>query len=126
MLVHDHSCRAPEHHMASHHLPERHAERVEVRPNVNADSGELLGTGKLRRTGKASTHRDCGLRSWFIDWLGQPKVDDFGGDRASLLQAYHDVAWFDIPVNQLLFVYRSQSGGDLGRYFQRQVYLQTT
>ena len=38
----------------------------------------------------------------------------------------HDVTRFDIPVNQLLFVYRSQPGGDLRHDLQRQLYLQLT
>jgi hypothetical protein len=45
---------------------------------------------------------------------------------ASLVQAYHDVAWFDIPVNEFLFVHRRQTGSDLGRDFQRQLYLDPT
>ena len=39
--------------LAGHHLPERHTERIEIRTDVRADSGELLGTGKLRCPGKA-------------------------------------------------------------------------
>ena len=44
--------------------------------------------------------------------------------RRSLLDIHHDVAWFDVPVNELLFVDRSQTGSDLGRDFQRHLYLQ--
>ena len=58
--------------------------------------------------------------------LGQAKVDDFRCHSASLLQTHHDVAWFDVPVNELLFVHRSQTGGDLRRNFQRQLYLKPT
>jgi hypothetical protein len=29
--------------------------------------------------------------------LGQPKVDDFDHDVTSLLDIYHDVAFFDVP-----------------------------
>ena len=43
---------------------------------------------------------------------------------AFLLQAHHDVAWLDIPVDKVLFVNRSQTGGDLCRDFQRQLYLE--
>ncbi len=52
MLIHDLGGGASEGRLAGHHLPERHAERIEIRTNVYADSGELLGTGKLRCTGK--------------------------------------------------------------------------
>ena len=31
--------------------------------------------------------------------------------------------WFDVPVNELLLVHRSQTGGDLRRDFQRQLHL---
>jgi serine/threonine protein kinase len=35
-------------------------------------------------------------------------------------KAHHDVARFDVPMNQLQLVHRSQSGGDLRRDFERQ------
>src|SRR5271165_1279452 len=53
-----------------------------------------------------------------MDRLGKAEVDDFSGNGASILKAHHDVAWFDVPMNELLFVHRSQTGGDLGRNFQ--------
>jgi len=31
---------------------------------------------------------------------------------APLLDTHHDVAWFDVPVDEFLFVDRSQTGGD--------------
>jgi hypothetical protein len=34
------------------------------------------------------------------------------------------VAWFDVPVNELLLVDRSQTSSDLGRDFQSHLYLQ--
>ena len=43
-----------------------------------------------------------------------------------MLQAHHDVAWFDVPMNELLLVHRSQTGGDLSRDFQRQFYFKPT
>ena len=83
----------------------------------------MLRTGKLGRPGKAAEHRNRGLRTWFIDRLGQTEVDDFRGHSASFLKAHHDVAWFNVPMNELLLVDRSQTGGDLRRNFQRQLYL---
>ena len=41
----------------------------------------------------------------------------------SSFDTHHDIAWFDIPVDELLLVNCSQTGGDLGRDFQRQLYL---
>ena len=43
--------------------------------------------------------------------------------RAFLLEAHHDIAWFDVPVNEALLVHRSQTGGDLRRNVQSQLYL---
>src|SRR5271165_6709277 len=40
MLIHHLSWGAPEHCMAGHHLPEHHAQRVQVRADVHAHSGE--------------------------------------------------------------------------------------
>src|ERR1700692_4372012 len=56
--------------------------------------------------------------------LGEPKVNDFGCYSAPLLDTHHDVAWFDVAVNQLLLVHRSQTGSGLRRDFQRQLNLQ--
>ena len=39
-------------------------------------------------------------------------------------QAHHYIGGFDVPVNKVLFVHRSQTGGDLHRDFQRELYLQ--
>jgi hypothetical protein len=44
------------------------------------------------------------LRTWFIACLGQSRVDDFCGYGASLLQAHDDIAWFDVPLKELLLV----------------------
>src|SRR5262249_7785678 len=54
----------------------------------------------------------------------QPKVDNFRDQSASVLQAHHDVAWFDVPMDEVLFVHRSQTGRDLRHDFERQLYLQ--
>ena len=48
----------------------------------------------------------------------------FAVTAAFLLQTHHDVAWFDVPVDEVLFVHRGQTGGHLRRNFQRQLYLQ--
>jgi hypothetical protein len=46
------------------------------------------------------------LRTPFLDCLGKTEIDDFCGQSASLTQAHHDVARFDVPVNELLLVHR--------------------
>src|SRR3979411_1347991 len=97
--------------MASHHLPERRAQRVQVRTDVYSDSRKLLGTGKLWCPDKAPGHRNRGLSTWFIDRLGKSEVDDFHS--GSLVQAHHDVAWFDVSMDELLLMHRRQTGGDL-------------
>src|SRR5271165_5237485 len=107
MLIHHLSRGAPKHRMAGQHLPEHHAQRVQVRADVHADSSKLLGTRKLGCPCKAAGYRDRGLRTWFIDRLGKAEVDDFCGHSASLHKAHHDVSWFDVPVNELLLVDRS-------------------
>src|SRR4030095_7969543 len=53
----------------------------------------------------------------------QAKIDNLGCHSALLLKAYHDITWFDVPVNELFLVNRSQTGGDLGRDVQSQLYL---
>src|SRR5580704_14589514 len=112
--------------MAGHHLPEYHAQRIKIRTDVHPDSCKLLGTGKLWCPCKAPGYRNRGLRTWFIDRLGEAEVDNLRDHRTFLLQAHHDVAWFDVPVNELLLVHRNQTGSDLRRNFQRQLYLKPT
>jgi hypothetical protein len=53
----------------------------------------------------------------------QPKVNDFGSYIAPLLDIHHDVAWFDVPMNQLLFVDGSQTDCGLCHDFERQLCL---
>src|ERR1700751_4585968 len=122
MLIHHLSGRTSEWCLASRHYPERYAKRVQIRTDVHLHSSELLGAGKIRGPDKAPRHRNGGLRTRFIDCLGQPKVDDLCSHTASLLEAHHDVTRFDVPMNEFLLVDRSQTGGDLCRDFERQVY----
>ena len=126
MLMHHLSGGTPERHMSGHHFPERHAKRVEVRSDVHGHPSELLRAGKLWSSGKNSGRRNRGLRKRLVYRLCQPKIDDFRRSSGFLLQADHDVAWFDVSVYEALFVHRGQPGGDLGCDFQRQLYLQPT
>src|SRR5271165_4664654 len=124
MLIHHLSGRTSEWCLARQHLPEHHAQRVQVRADVHTNSRELLRASKLRCTSKSSWNRNrsfsrrvgCGLR--------QPKVDDFCGRSASLLQTHHDVGGFDVPVNELLLVDCRQTGSNLCRNFQRELYIE--
>ena len=52
MLIHHLRRETPEHRMTGHHLPEHHAQRVQVRADVQVNSGELLRFSELRCTGK--------------------------------------------------------------------------
>jgi hypothetical protein len=54
------------------------------------------------------------------------RADVYLHSRESLLETHHDVAWFDVPLNQLLLVHRSQAVGDLRRNFECQLYLEPT
>jgi hypothetical protein len=44
--------------LAGQHVPERRAERVEIRADVYADSDELFGASELWRAGEASENRN--------------------------------------------------------------------
>src|SRR3979490_3382364 len=81
-----------------------------------------LGAGRPWRPGKAPGYRNRRLRTGFVDSLRQSKFYNFRGHSASLLQTHHDVARFDIPVNELLLVNGSQTGGDLPPNFQHHPY----
>src|SRR5271167_2449995 len=122
MLIHHLSGGAPKRRLPGQHLPERHAKRVQVRADIDLESCELLRAGELWGPSKGSRCCNRGLSIRLIERLGQPKVDDFCRRSASLLQAHYDVAWFDVPMNELLLVHRSQTGGGLRGNFQRQLY----
>src|SRR5271166_4020819 len=109
--------------MTGHHLPEHHTQRVKIRTDVHADSCKLLGTGKLWCPCKAPGYRNRGLRIWFIDRLGEAEVDNFRDHCTFLLQAHHDVAWFNVSVNELLLVHRGQTGSHLRRDFEHQLHI---
>ena len=63
--------------MAGQHFPERHAKRVQIRTDVHAHARELLGTGKLRCTGKCPRYRNRGFRRRVPYRLRQSKVNYF-------------------------------------------------
>src|SRR5260370_5026369 len=104
MLIHHLSRGSLEQRTPGHHLPDHHAQRIQVRADVYADSCKLLGTGKLWGPGKAPGDRNRALRTWFSDPFGQPEVDDFRGYNPSVLRTHHDVAWFVLSVNELPLV----------------------
>jgi hypothetical protein len=56
MLLHYLGRGTPEYHMSGEHLPKRRAERVQIRADVDPDSGELLRTRELGGTSKRSGH----------------------------------------------------------------------
>src|SRR6516164_174930 len=122
MLVHDLTRSATKWRSASQHLPKCHAQGVEIRPGVLAEPGELFGTSKLRRSDKTSWRRNCRLKIRFSDRLGQTEIDNFCRDPAVILQTHHYVTRFDVPMNEVLFVHRSQPGGHLRCNFQRQLH----
>src|SRR6516162_302535 len=113
MLVHHLTRSAAEWRSAGQHLPECHAQRVEIRPGVQGESGELFWTSKFRCSDKTSWRRNRGLETRFSDRLRQTEIDNFCRDTAVSHQTHHDVTRFDVPVNKILFVHRSQPGGHL-------------
>ena len=45
----------------------------------------------------------------------------FAVSSAFVLEADHDVAWFDVPMDEFLLVDGSQTGGDLRRNLEGQL-----
>src|ERR1700722_5277110 len=125
MLIHHLTGSAPEWRSAGQHLPECHAQRVEIRPAVQSESGELFGTSKFWCSDKTSWRRNCRLETRFSDRLRQTEIDNFCRDTAVILQTHHDVTRFDVPVNEVLFVHRSQPIGHLRCNFESQLRLQS-
>ena len=105
--------RAPEWRLTGQHLPERYAKRIQIRTDVHSQTGELLGTGKLRGSSKNSRHRNRRPRIGFGYRLRQPKVDNLSRSNTFPREANHNVARFDVPVNEVLSVDRGQTGGHL-------------
>ena len=122
MLRHDPGGSTPKWHLTGQHLPERNSQRVEIRTDIHLSSYNLFRTGELWCSGKGPARRDRGLSTGFIDHLGQAQIDNLGSHRALLLKAHHDIARLDVPVNELLFVHRSQTGCNLPRNFQGELY----
>src|SRR6201984_576613 len=123
MLIHHLSGGAPKWRPARQHLPECHAQGVEIRASVQGEPGELFGTSKFWCSDKTSWRRNGGLETRFSDRLRQTEIDNFCRDTAVILQTHHDVTRFDVPVNEVLFMYRSQTGGHLRGNFPGQLHL---
>src|SRR5580704_2945528 len=106
MLSHHFYGSAPERKPARQHLPKGHAKRVEVRSDINRESRKLFRARIFWGPSKSPKRRNRGLSARLIKRLGKAEVDDFGAHRACLLQAHHNVGWFNIPMNELLPVNR--------------------
>src|SRR5271165_5985121 len=107
MLMHHFTRSATEWRLARQHFPEGHAKRVEIRSDIHGHPSELLRTSKLWSSGKNPGRRNRGLRKRLVYRLRQPEIDDFRSDGTSVLQAHHDVAWFDVPMDEVLLVHRN-------------------
>src|ERR1700747_1187875 len=103
MPIHDLTRRASEWNLASQHGPERYAKRVQIRADVDRDSSELLGTGKLCCPRKSPRCGNRGLSARLIERLDQAQVDEFCCHSGFLPKAHHDVAWLELPGKEFLF-----------------------
>src|SRR4029077_12549930 len=101
MLGHNSGGSTPKWRMTGQHLPERNTKGVEIRTDIHLSSYNLFRTGELWCSGKGPGRRDRGLSTGFIDRLGQAEIDNLGGHSALVLKAHHDIARFDVPVNEL-------------------------
>src|SRR4030095_16593597 len=105
MLAHHLSGRTLEWHLAGQHLPERHPKGVKIRTDVQLRSRELLRTGERRCPRKNPKRGNRRISGRFGFPLGQSKIDYLRSYSAALLQAHHDVAWFDVPVDKALLMH---------------------
>src|SRR6516225_6799621 len=110
MLLHHFTGGAPKWSFSRHHFPKRDTKRVQIRPGVQCQPGELFGASKFCCSNETSWRRNCSLKTRFSDRLRQTEIDNFCRNYAVILQTHHDVTRFDISMNELLFVHCSQTG----------------
>src|SRR4029077_6497020 len=127
MLVNQSRSGALERDLASQHLPERDTERIKVGTNVRSYPGRLFGTGVSRCPGKSSLNRNLGNRTIVSNrTLGQAQIDNFRVSNIITMHADHDVAWFDVAMDQLLLVDCFQASGYKRRHLQGDRRVQST
>src|SRR3982074_3063277 len=119
MLVDQPRSGALERDFASQHLPERDSERIKVGTYIGSYPGKLFGTGVSRCPGKSSLNGNLGNRTIVSNrTLGQAQIDNFRISNVVAMHADHDVAWFDVAMDQLLLVDCFQASSNQRRYLQ--------
>src|SRR5258705_7893942 len=113
MLIDQPRSGALERDIARQHLPECDSERIKVGTYVRSDPGKLFGTSVSRCPGKSSLNRNLGNRTIVSSrTFGQPQIDNFRVSNIVAMHADHDVAWFDVAMDQILLVDCFQASGD--------------
>src|SRR5215472_15847286 len=83
--------------------PERSAERVDVRANINRAAPKLLRTREIRRADEFSVS-DVHFSSGIRDCLGEAEVDDFHFQlrRRAVIRPEHDITRLEVAMDQTL------------------------
>ena len=98
---------------AQEHVPKRHAERINVGTDVFRLAIQLFGAREIRRANKTTgCNFSAGGRLHHCR-SGEAEIDHFYEDLAITLLHEHEVGWFDVTVDKVLFLRSDQRGGDL-------------
>ena len=111
--------RTAEGQLAAKEIPERDAQRINVRARVDARATELLRTGERRRSDKAAVCQVPIRRTGRA--LDQAEVDDFARHSmmdTSITPGQHQVARFEVAVNEVAGACGNQGQSHLPDDFQ--------
>src|SRR5580704_5969092 len=101
MPVHHFGCGAAERHLTREHIPESHAQGINIRTNIYLAPRTLLWTGKYGSSGEGARHGKGWIRLRNGGRSCQPEINDFDSDAVVLLEAEHNISRLDVPMYDL-------------------------
>ena len=134
VLTHDLHHRPVKGRAARKHIPERHAETVNVRADIQIFLLELFGTREMRRADE-SRHGDRrgGFRAVLARDLGEAEIDDFHVKALTVIVTFlvilaqqHEVGGLDVAMDEPDARRRAKRARDLERDPERERRLQRT
>ena len=115
MLAHHLRHRAGKRRLPGEHVPERDAERIDVRPGIDFLFLELLRAGEMRRADEAAHAEGGGVFAVGGDrGLGQAEVDDLG-DQLVVFFDEHEIRRLDVAMHEPVLRGGIEGAGHLRR-----------
>src|SRR5260221_7951025 len=105
---------------AQEHVPKRHAKRIDIGTDIFRLAIKLLGTREIRGANKTPGRNFSGGGRLHHCRSSEAEIDYFHEDFAITLLHEHEIGWFDVTMDKVLFLRSDQRRSDLMSDIERE------